>query len=103
MMAPDPSQAVSLETEIARLRDPDLQELQARWRAVTGKRAPVHLPKHLMLRLLAYRIQADAMGDLDAATIRILDRIASGNRGTAASIPLPGGRCGRRVVDRTMP
>jgi hypothetical protein len=30
-----------------------------------GRSAAVHLPKHLLFAMLAYRIQADAFGDLD--------------------------------------
>ena len=57
--------AASLEIEIARLGDLDLKALRLRWQGVTGRLAPVHLPKHLLLAMLAYRIQADAFGDLD--------------------------------------
>ena len=54
-----------LEDEIARLRGLDLAGLQARWRSMFGRRAPAHLPKHLLLRILAYRLQAEMHGDLD--------------------------------------
>ena len=73
----DPSKAAALEQEIARWRDLDLSGLQARWKALTGRKAPSHLPKHLLLRLLAYRIQANTFGDLDQATIRFLERLAT--------------------------
>ena len=33
-----------------------------------------HLPRHLLFRILAYRLQADRL-DLDAASRRLLDRI----------------------------
>ena len=85
----DPSQAASLEGEIARLRDLDLDGLRARWRALTGRKAPPHLPKHLLLRVLAYRMQADALGDLDRATVRFLDRLATGGRAASAPVPTP--------------
>src|SRR5215207_6438156 len=81
----DQTRAPALEPEIARLRDLDLDALCTRWRALTGRKAPPHVPKHLLLRLLAYRIQADALGDLDPATIRYLDRIASAGRKASAS------------------
>lgn len=68
----------ALSAEIAQLRDLGLQDLQARWRSLTGRRSPPHLGKGLLLRLLAYRLQAQAYGDLDAATLRFLDRIAAG-------------------------
>lgn len=64
--------------EVARLRDLDLAALRARWRAVTGKAAPRHLPRHLLFRMLAYRVQADAFGGLSRDSVRMLDRIAAG-------------------------
>lgn len=43
----------------------DLNALKHRWWKLTGRAAPEHLPRHLLVRLIAYRIQADAFGDLD--------------------------------------
>jgi hypothetical protein len=77
----------SLDDEIARLRGLDLAGLQARWRTMFGRRAPAHLPKHLLLRILAYRLQAEVHGDLDAASVRALDRLAK--TGSDKSAPLP--------------
>jgi Protein of unknown function (DUF2924) len=68
----------SLDNEIARLRDLDLGELRARWHTVFRRRAPPHLPRHLLFRILAYRLQADRLGDLDVDSRRLLDRIGSG-------------------------
>src|SRR5262249_3281658 len=70
-----------LEVEIARLRDLDLANLRARWRPLFRRKAPEHLPRHLLFRILAYRLQGEGLGDLDQETVRLLDRIASGNRG----------------------
>jgi len=75
----------TIENEIAHLRGLDLSGLRARWRTSFGRRAPAHLPKHLLVRLLAYRMQADALGDLDAAPARLLDRLARQN-GEAAQV-----------------
>jgi len=49
----------SLDNEIARLRGLDVGELRARWHTVFRRRAPPHLPRHLLFRILAYRLQAD--------------------------------------------
>jgi Protein of unknown function (DUF2924) len=65
----------SLDNEIARLRDLDVGELRARWHTVFRRRAPPHLPRHLLFRILAYRLQADQLGDLDADTRRVLGRM----------------------------
>jgi hypothetical protein len=37
-----------------------------------------HLPRHLLFRVLAYRLQAERFGHLDKDTERFLDRVASG-------------------------
>ncbi len=70
----------SLDNEIARLRGLDVGQLRARWHTVFRRRAPPHLPRHLLFRILAYRLQADQLGDLDAGSQRLLDRIGSGSR-----------------------
>ena len=65
----------SLEEEIARLRGLDIEALRARWRTVFGGKAPPHLPRHLLFAIIAYRIQAEVFGDLDAETLRLLKKI----------------------------
>jgi hypothetical protein len=69
----------SLDNEIARLRGLDVAELRARWHTVFRRRAPSHLPRHLLFRILAYRLQADRLGDLGADIRRLLERIGSGS------------------------
>ena len=67
----------SLDNEIARLRGLGVGELRARWHTAFRRRAPPHLPRHLLFRILAYRLQADRLGELDADSRRLLDRIGS--------------------------
>jgi hypothetical protein len=71
-----------IEIEVARLRDLNLGELRARWHTVFGRRPPSSLPRHLLFRVLAYRVQATALGDLDRDCQRLLDHAAlsDGNR-----------------------
>src|SRR5271169_2965605 len=69
-----------LEDEIAHLRDLDLPGLRARWRSVFRRKAPDHLPRHLLYRMIAYRLQAERLGDLDRDTQRFLDQVAAGTR-----------------------
>ena len=57
---------------ISGLVDLDANTLCLQWRNHMGGSPPAHLPRWLLLRLLAYRIQADALGGLDAATLRVL-------------------------------
>jgi hypothetical protein len=68
----------AVEGEIARLRDLDLPGLRAQWRTMFRRTAPDHLPRHLLFRVLAYRLQTERFGDLDKDTQRFLDRVASG-------------------------
>ena len=42
-----------LEDEIAHLRDLDLRGLRARWHSVFRRKAPDHLPRHLLYRMIA--------------------------------------------------
>ena len=67
----------AIDVEIARLRDLDIAGLRGRWHSVFGRRPPSHLPRHLLFRILAYRLQADRFGDLDDASRRLLDRSGS--------------------------
>jgi hypothetical protein len=74
-----PDQA-ALDVEIARLRDLDIAGLRSRWHNVFGRRPPAHLPRHLLFRILAYRLQADRLGDLDNTSRRLLDSSGSPER-----------------------
>ena len=69
----------SLDNEIALLRGLDVGQLRARWHTVFRRRVPPHPPRHLLFRILAYRLQVDRLGDLDADTRRLLDRIGLGS------------------------
>ena len=86
-VGPAPPDKKSLEIEIARLRDLDIRGLQARWHNAIGRRPPPHLPRHLMFRVLAYRLQVDRLGDLDPGSQRLLDS------------PGPAEDAGKRAMD----
>jgi hypothetical protein len=68
-----------LRTEIAALDELDLDGVRSRWRKLFQATAPPHLPKYLLFRILAYLIQANALGDLDRDSMRYLDRVADDN------------------------
>src|SRR6516225_583440 len=70
------SPRASIEDEIAQLRDLDLKGLRVRWRNAFGKPAPDHLTRYLLFRIIAYRLQADRFGDLDAETLKVLKQAA---------------------------
>jgi hypothetical protein len=89
-MPANDSQTAAIDNEIAHLRGLDLDGLRAHWRSLTGRTAPPHLPRTLLLRVLAYRVQAAALGDLDKTTARLLDRIADEARsGKPVEVPVP--------------
>ena len=69
-----------LEDEIAHLRDLNLPGLRARWHSVFRRNAPDHLSRHLLYRMIAYRLQAERLGELDRDTQRFLDQVATGTR-----------------------
>jgi hypothetical protein len=82
------STITSVEDEIAHLRGLDLKGLRSRWQSVFRGPAPAHLTRHLVLSLIAYRLQADRFGDLDHATRQVLDRTVAKEAGPATSARL---------------
>ena len=46
----------TLDAEISRLRDLNIGELRNRWLNVFGHRPHPQLPRHLLFRVLAYRL-----------------------------------------------
>lgn len=77
---------ISIEIEIAQLRDLDLARIRLRWQNAFGRAAPEHLSRYLMFRILAYRLQADRFGDLDHETRKLLGR-AAGQEGQPTRLP----------------
>lgn len=59
--------------DIAALNDMSLRELRVEWERRYGA-APTHRSVDLLRRVLAWRIQANVHGGLDAATRRMLGR-----------------------------
>ena len=91
-----PASGRSLEDEIAHLRGLDPQGLRARWKGVFRRDPPEHLPRHLLFRILAYRLQADRLGDLDPAVRKVLDQSTN----TEPSVVVAG-RLSQFDVERT--
>jgi hypothetical protein len=69
--APLPLDA-SLLSIVANLEGLDLDGLRRQWRARLGGEVPAHLSPWLLMKVLAYRLQADALGDLNKSIRRIL-------------------------------
>jgi hypothetical protein len=82
------STKTSVEGEIAHLRGLDHGGLRARWQGVFQRSAPAHLTWHLLFAIIAYRIQADRLGDLDHETRQVLDRTDAKEAGPVTSARL---------------
>lgn len=63
---------------VAGLPDLGKPQLLLSWRNHLGGAAPAHLPGWLLARALAFRLQAQAFGDVSAATLRKVQRAAAG-------------------------
>jgi hypothetical protein len=74
-VAPTPGAPLPLDASVlsivANLEGLDLDGLRLQWRAHLGGEPPTHLPRWLLMRGLAYRLQSDAFGDLDKSIRRI--------------------------------
>lgn len=80
--------SVGLTDAIAQLRDLDLAALLVRWRNHVGGEPPAHLPKFLIVRMLAFRLQEDAYGGLPDSAKRALERLR-GPDGQRSPEPIP--------------
>ena len=70
--APTRSERGALDALVSSLSHLNPDQLELQWRNQLGGIAPAHLPGWLLMRVLAYRIQAAAFGDLDRAILRRL-------------------------------
>jgi len=61
---------------VSSLPDLDRPHLLLCWRNHLGGTAPAHLATWLLMRVLAYRLQWEALGDLDASLRRKLERMS---------------------------
>jgi Protein of unknown function (DUF2924) len=67
-----PDDASSVNALVAGLKALNAQGLRLQWRNHLGGVPPAHLPRWLLMNLLAYRIQAAALGGLDKATLSVI-------------------------------
>ena len=68
--------AASVEAEIARVRSLFGDALRRRWQSVFGRSPPDSLTPDLLRRMIAARVQEQAFGTLDRATLKLLDGLA---------------------------
>jgi hypothetical protein len=64
-----------IDVEIGHLRALDVEMLRTRWQTIFRRQPPATLPRHLMFAMIAYRLQAEVLGDLDAETLRLLQKL----------------------------
>src|SRR5262249_56196292 len=92
MQRADPA---AIEAEIERIRSLGVDELRKQWRMTFGSIPPRALTKDLIARMISYRLQEETFGGLDRATVKLLDRLARGEkpelnrRLKAGTVPLP--------------
>ena len=75
----DPNEVAA---EIQRIRLLGVDEVRALYRTTFRSAPPKALTKDLVARMIAYRIQEQAFGGLDRATLKLLDAYARGKNST---------------------
>jgi hypothetical protein len=61
---------------VGSLQDMSLAELQSLWRSHLGGATLTHLPRFLLPKLLAYRLQVQQHGGLSKSSSRLLNQVA---------------------------
>jgi Protein of unknown function (DUF2924) len=79
--------AGAVEDVIADLTDLDAKALRLQWRNHLGGTPPAHLPRWLLVRILAYQVQVAAIGGHDKATLRVIRQPKGRTLGSAGSGP----------------
>ena len=77
---PRSSDPEALEAEIDRVRSLGLDGLRTLWRTTLRSTPPPVLTKDLMARMIAWHIQQQTLGELDAATGKLPDGFARGQK-----------------------
>ena len=70
--------AEALEAELARIGGLGLDELRALWRTMARRNPPPALSRDMLARMVAYKLQEQWLGKLNAGTRKLLDRLARG-------------------------
>ena len=96
------SERETVDASVAGISGLNLDQLRLQWRNQLGGIAPAHLPGWLLMRVLAYRIQAAPFGDLDRTILRRLrdDALEVGGRSSLCA-PRADNARGRRAQVRS--
>ena len=75
---PSAAETAKIDTEIARIRALGIGELRAYWRDVMKGEVPDGLTKDLIGRMISFKVQGDAFGGFDRATLKLLEAYVNG-------------------------
>lgn len=78
LLARNVTDSTAIATEIARIRSLKIDDLRHHWRMTFKKDAPKALTKDLLARMLIWRLQEQALGGFDPATLKTLETYAKG-------------------------
>jgi hypothetical protein len=70
----------AVQAEIHHLRSLSLDAARQRWRAMFGAVPPAGLTKDIIARMISFRIQEEAYGKLDRESVKLLNRLARGEK-----------------------
>jgi hypothetical protein len=70
----------AIEAEVDKIKSLGIDALRARWRLMFGATPPKGLTKSILGYMIAYRIQEEAFGGLNKETMRLLDKLARGEK-----------------------
>jgi hypothetical protein len=84
---PRPAERGPLEELVTALVDLDVNGLRLQWRNHLGGTVPAHLPRWLFWRVLAYRLQAAALGGLDKETLCVVRQPKGQTLDSPVSVP----------------
>ena len=88
----------SLADDLARLPSLDRAALTAAWQEAYSAEPPRNISQPLMLRALAYRMQAKSLGGLKPSTQRYLIKIAEDGNAARAVMPVTQVKPGTRLL-----
>jgi hypothetical protein len=72
--------AAAIEAEVDQIRSLGVDALRAQWHMLFGAVPPKGLTKDIIGRMIAYRIQEEAFGGPGRETVKLLDRLARGEK-----------------------
>ena len=72
IVQPVTAPAYAVEKAIARVAGMNVEEIRSEWRKIVGSNPPPAFSKDLLARGIAYRMQEETCGGLNASTVRLL-------------------------------